>query len=109
MSYEDEEGSDIDWENPFYEIRSSEINEIDVEFLDNGKKVVKTDEKGEEYTQYRFKCVRTDIENPAEIVYITSSKRLIEAVQGIAPIKGKTVKIEKTGSGFQTKYKITEL
>ena len=105
----DEEGMAIDWENPFDDIRSSEVDSIDLEFLDNGKKVIKEDDKGENYTQFRFKAIRKDITNPAEITYITSSKRLIEEISEHAPIEGKTVNITKTGSGFQTKYKVKEL
>ena len=106
--YEDE-GLEIDWENPFDDIRSSEVDDIKLTFLDNGRKVVKQDEKGSEYTQFRFKCMRIDISNPAEITYITSSKRLIDEITFVAPIKDKDVQILRTGTGFQTKYKVVEL
>lgn len=106
--WDEDEGTEIDWENPFTEIRSSEVSEIILEFLDNGMKFQRVDEKGEEYTQYKFKCIRQDISNPAEVTYITSSKRLIEEIVSVAPIKGKTCKIVKTGTGFQTKYSVKE-
>jgi len=61
------------------------------------------------YTQFSFKVLRTDISNPAEIKYITSSKRLIEDIQGIAPLEGKEVEVTRTGTGFQTRYKVEEL
>ena len=64
--------------------------------------------KGEDYTQYIFKCVREDISNPTEITYTTSSKRLIEEMVDNAPVKGKTLKIVKSGTGFQTKYNVVE-
>ena len=99
---------DIDWENPFDEIRSSEVLEIDLLFLNNGIKVVKEDEKGDEYTQFRFKCVREDISKPSEVTYITSSKRLIEEIAMVAPIKDKHLTVVKSGTGFQTKYRVTE-
>ena len=109
MSEWDDEGFAIDWENPFDDIRSSEIDDIKLTFLDNGRKVIKQDEKGEDYTQYKFKCMRIDISNPAEVKYITSSKRLIEEISSVAPIKDKDIQIIRTGTGFQTKYKVKEL
>lgn len=105
---EEFEDTEIDWENPFDEIRSSEVAEIVLEFQDNGKKVIKEDDKGEEYTQFKFDCIRMDISNPADVLYTTSSKRLIEEMGEHAPIKDKTLKIVKSGTGFQTKYKVTE-
>ena len=77
--------------------------------MDNGRKLIKQDEKGEDYTQYKFKCIRIDISNPSEVTYITSSKRLIEEIAFVAPIKDKDIQIIKTGTGFQTKYKVVEL
>ena len=53
--------------------------------------------------------MRIDISNPSEITYITSSKRLIEEIAFVAPIKDKDIQIIKTGTGFQTKYKVVEL
>lgn len=105
----EDEGMAIDWENPFDDIRSSEVDDIKLTFLDNGRKLTKLDEKDEEYTQYKFKCTRIDISNPADITYITSSKRLIEEISFVAPIKGKDIQILRTGTGFQTKYKVVEL
>lgn len=109
MNEWEDEGMEIDWENPFDDIRSSELEDITFKFLDNGRKIIKEDDKGEEYTQFNFKVLRTDISNPAEIKYITSSKRLIEDIGGLAPIKGKEVQVTKTGSGFQTRYKVVEV
>ena len=109
MSEYEDEGLAIDWENPFSEIRSSEIADIKLTFLDNGRKLIKLDEKDEEYTQYKFKCMRIDISNPSEITYITSSKRLVEEIAFVAPIKDKDIQIIKSGTGFQTKYKVVEL
>jgi len=103
-----DEGVEIDWESPFNEIRSSEVDSIVLEFLDNGRLVVKEDDKGEEYSQYNFNCIRQDMANPKEMKYITSSKRLIEQFINFAPIEGKTLKITKSGSGFQTRYTVTE-
>ena len=104
-----EEWEEIDWENPFDDIRSSEVSDITLEFLDNGIKVTKEDESGAEYKQYKFSCVRTAITNPSEVNYTTSSKRLIEAMVPFKPIKGKELRIVKTGTGFQTMYSITEV
>jgi hypothetical protein len=104
-----DEGEEIDWENPFSEIRSSEITDITLTFNNNGKKVIKFDDKGEEYSQFKFDCVREDISNPSGVLFTTSSKRLVEDIALLAPIKGKKVQIIKTGSGFQTKYKVKEL
>lgn len=106
--FEDEFYAEIDWENPFDEIRSSEVEKIKLKFLNNGRKVQKEDDKGEEYTQFKFDCTRMDISNPADVVYTTSSKRLIEELAEHAPIAGKILSIVKSGTGFQTKYKVTE-
>ena len=108
MSYEDE-GIPIDWENPFTEIRSSEIESIELDFNDNGRKLLKEDDKGDLYTQFKFKCTRLDMSNPAEIVYITSSKKLIKQLELLAPVKDKEIKIIKSGTGFQTMYVATLL
>lgn len=99
----------IDWESPFDEIRSSEVDTIALNFYDNGVKLLKEDDKGDLYTQFKFRCLRTDITNPKDIIYITSSKRLIDEIALFAPIKGKDLQIDKSGSGFQTRYKVTEL
>ena len=109
MSDWEDEGMSIDWENPFDDIRSSEVDEITFKFLDNGRKIIREDDKGEEYTQFNFKVLRTDISNPAEVKYITSSKKLIKSLELIAPIKDKEVVINKTGSGFQTQYTVREV
>lgn len=109
MSEWEDEGFAIDWENPFDAIRSSEVEDIKLEMLDNGRKLTKQDQDGEDYTQYKFKCKRVDIKTPAEITYITSSKRLIEEIQFVAPIEGKTLQITKSGTGFQTQYKVKEV
>jgi len=109
MYDEEDEGVPIDWENPYDEIRSSEITEIELTFLDNGRKILKEDDKGEMYTQFKFKCVREDISNPSEITFITSSRRLTDEIALIHPIKDKTVKITKTGTGFNTKYRLDEV
>lgn len=103
FEYEDEE---IDWENPFDEIRSAEINEITLMFLTNGVKRKLEDAKGKEYNQYRFRTQRLDIENPQEITFTTSSKTLIEEFQEEAPIKDKVAYITRSGSGVNTKYKV---
>ena len=107
--WDEPEGEVIDWENPFDYIRSSEVNEITLEFLDNGIKLKKLDENDEEYVLFVWKCIRKDITNPTEITYSTSSKRLIDGLTLEAPMKGKTLDIFKTGSGFQTQYKIKEV
>ena len=108
--WDDAEAEDIDWEMPSDEIRSSEVDEIVLTFVDNGKKLRKMDDKGIEYNQFKFRGVREDISNPREITYITSSKRLVEdELSVLAPIEGKTVKITRTGSGFQTRYKAVEV
>ena len=104
-----EEETPIDWESPFDDIRSSEVDSIALHFNTNGVKLLKEDEKGDIYTQFKFQCTRTDITNPKEVIYITSSKRLIESIANYAPIEGKDLQIEKSGSGFQTRYTVTEL
>ena len=109
MSEWEDEGSAIDWENPFDDIRSSEVESITFKFLDNGRKIVREDDKGEEYTQYNFKVLRTDISNPAEVKYITSSKKLIKSLELIAPFSDKEVEITKSGTGFQTQYTVKEV
>ena len=105
----EDEGMPIDWENPFSAIRSSEIESIELDFNDNGRKIMKEDEKGDIYEQFKFKCTRIDMTTPAEVIYITSSKKLIKQLEMLAPIKDKEIKIVKSGSGYQTQYIATEL
>ena len=105
----EEFGEPIDWENPFDEIRSSEVVDITLEFLDNGIKVSKVDDKGNDYTQYKWSCMRMDIDNPSEVIYMTSSKLLIKEFMLEAPLEGKTFDINRSGTGFQTKYKVKQV
>jgi len=105
---DEEQGEDVDWECPYDEIRSSEVQNITVKFLDNGKKVTKMDDKEQPYTQYRFRVIKLDMTNPKEITYTTSSKRLIDEIALEAPIKDKSFEIIKTGTGFQTSYKLKD-
>ena len=104
-----DEGEPIDWENPFDDIRSSEVEDITLEFLDNGRKLLKEDDKGDVYTQFKWKCMRMDITNPAEIIYMTSSKKLIGELKLEAPVEGKTFNIKRSGTGFQTQYKVSKV
>ena len=104
-----EEWEAIDWENPFDEYRSSEVSDITLEFLDNGVKAKLEDEDGKLYTKYKWSCIRTQIENPTEIMYSTSSKRLIDAFELLKPVKGKELRIVKTGTGFGTMYSVSEV
>ncbi|MCP4648579.1 MAG: hypothetical protein GY853_00680 [PVC group bacterium] len=102
----EEYGVPIDWENPFDEIRSSEVDDITLEFLDNGVKVSKMDDKGNSYTQFKWSCMRMDISNPSEVLYLTSSKKLIAELRTEAPLVGRTFQILRSGTGFQTKYNV---
>ena len=106
---DDVEFQEIDWENPFDDIRSSEIADIKLKFENNGRKAIREDDKGVEYTQFKFDVIRMDISNPSAVSYTTSSKRLIDEFAEHAPIKGKILQIVKSGTGFQTKYKVTEV
>ena len=106
---EEEQAEDIDWENLYDEIRSSEIQEIKLKFLDNGKKITQLDDKEQPYTQFRFNCSRLDTKKEYAITYITSSKRLMEALKTLKPLKGKSLKITKTGANFQTNYIVTPI
>jgi len=100
----------IDWENPFDVIRSAEIDgSITLFFKDNGTKNSRVDDKGKSYTQYSFECIRTDITNPAEILFTTSSSRLIDAMTAFAPIKEKELKVIRTGTGYGTQYSVEEV
>ena len=109
MSGKEIEADDIDWENPFDDIRSSEVNEITIKFIDNGKRISREDDDGSPYTLFTFKCIRLDVSKKPEITYTTSSKRLIESLKLFTPLKGKSVKIIKQGSNFQTIYTVIEV
>ncbi len=106
MEFEEDMGVPIDWENPFDEIRSSELEDITLEFLENGRKLLKEDDKGDVYTQFKWKCMRVDISEPAEVVYMTSSKKLINQLKLEAPLESKTFNIKRMGTGFQTQYTV---
>ena len=110
MYDEEEVGEAIDWEAPFDDIRSSELTTpVQLEFLDNGYKIQKEDDKGELYTQFKWRVIRKDISNPREVLFLTSSKRLIEDMTLEAPMEGKILEISKSGTGFQTRYKVKEV
>lgn len=104
-----EEFEEIDWENIYDDIRSSEVSDITLEFLDNGFKGKFEDENGKPYTKYMWSCIRTGITNPTEVNYSTSSRRLMDAMELVAPVKGKELRIVKTGTAFQTMYTVTEV
>ena len=86
----------IDWESPFDSIRSAEINDVKLQFLDNGVKTRPLDEKGEEYTLFKFNCIRIDMKKPKEVSYSTSSKRLIEELMPLYPQKNKKFHITRS-------------
>jgi len=106
---EEEKEEPIDWENLYDEIKSSEVNEITLEFNTNGSKVRRKDDKGAYYNIFKFKGIRLDISNPSEVTYTTSSKRLMDELQDLKPLKGKKLHIVKKGSSFQTTYQVKEL
>ena len=106
---EEEEGEPIDWEFPFDDIRSAEIDDITMEFMDEGVKLKKYDDKDQAYEQFKWHVVVKNIATPKEIVYRTSSKKLINDLQLEQPLEGKTLNINRTGTGFQTRYKVKEV
>ena len=75
-----EEFEEIDWENLYDDIRSSEVSDITLKFLDNGFKGKFEDENGDLYTKFMWSCIRTGISNPTEVNYSTSSRRLMDAM-----------------------------
>ena len=104
-----EEYEEIDWESPDDVIRSSEVTDITLKFLDNGVNVTKLDDKDVPYKVKVFSCIHVGIKKPREIEFTSSSKRFSDAIKIIAPPKGKTLHIVKTGTLFNTQYSITEV
>ena len=109
MSEYEDEGTPINWDNPFKQIRSSEADDITLRFLENGRVVQMEDEKGNTYDQFRWKCMRTDIPEEDEVEYMTSSKLLINDLKLEMPLKGNEFQIIRAGTGFQTKYKVKKI
>ena len=102
-------GEPIDWDNPFDSIRSSELTEISLKFLDNGEFDEEEDEKTSEYYRvYKFDCIRLDVPKKNKILYTTSAKTLINALKTLMPIKGKSFKINKPSGNFPT-YTVIEI
>lgn len=120
------ENTEVDWIDitegtPIANFKES--NTLILKFLDNGSKSVdiielkdenkntKLDIDGnpitKEITTVKFNVIDM-LDNNLEKIFNTGSKRCIDSLKALLPLKDKMIRINKVGSGYQTKYNAKE-